>query len=98
MHYTINIDRQNFVCMRDTIEDHLLFAVDREQLSFYTELVVRYNCEPEELPDCYTLEVIRLTEIADYVYTLGETCKCRYQVNHLDFALTLPFQGAVAQA
>lgn len=98
MHYIKNLDRHHFVCMRDVEEDHVLFAVDYEQCRIYTELVSRYDCEPAQVPASYTMEVIRLTEVEEYVFAMTNTMTLRYPVNHLDFALTLPCPGSETDA
>ncbi len=90
MHYILHYDKLHYVYMRDVHHDHLLFAVQKEQHEVFMDIVNLYNSEPSEVPDDYTMEVLKMTEVSDDVYTLIDTKPLRYPVNNLYYVLAFP--------
>lgn len=94
MHYILHFDKKHYVYMRDVNEDHLLFAIPKAQHDVFMDIVNMYNSEPSEVPDDYTLEVLKMTEVSDDVYSLENKNPVRYPINHLYYVLAFPIEEA----
>ena len=70
MQYILNYDKKRYVYMRDVHKDHVLFAVLKDQHDVYLDVLNKFNSEPNEVPDDYSLEVIQMTEVSDDIYSL----------------------------
>jgi hypothetical protein len=79
--------------MRDIEDDHTLFAVEKQQHEHFADVLSSYRGEPDEIPSDYTLEVLKLTEVRDDVYTLNDTKPLRYPMNHLHYVFAFPAES-----
>jgi|GEM_PF-5474208 len=98
MYYILEHDKKHFVYMRDMDDEHLLFAVSMEVHDSFRDIVHLYESDEAGVPDDYTMEVLKLTEVSDEVYTMAGCKTLRYPVNHLHYVLTQAAAGSAPQA
>jgi hypothetical protein len=82
--------------MRDVHRDHLLFAVPKEQHEIYLDVVTKFNSEPDEVPDDYSMEVIQMTEVSEDVFSLENSKKLRYPIRDLFYAVAFPLGSSIS--
>lgn len=98
MYYILEHDKKHFVYMRDLNDEHLLFAVSMEVHDSFRDIVHLYESDAAGVPDDYTMEVLKLTEVSDEVYSMAGSKMLRYPVNHLHYVLTQPAAGRTLHA
>jgi hypothetical protein len=96
MQYILNYDKKRYVYMRDVHKDHLLFAVLKDQHDVYLDVLNKFNSEPNEVPDDYSLEVIQMTEVSDDIYSLDNFKTLRYPIRDLFYALAFPLGSSIS--
>ena len=96
MQYILHYDKKRYVYMRDVHRDHLLFAVPKEQHEIYLDVVTKFNSEPDEVPDDYSMEVIQMTEVSEDVFSLENSKTLRYPIRDLFYAVAFPLGSSIS--
>ena len=96
MQYILHFDKKRYVYMRDVNKDHALFAVLKDQHDIYLDVLNKYNSEPTEVPDDYSLEVLPMTEISEDIYSLENPKVLKYPIKDLFYALAFPLSGSIS--
>ncbi len=96
MQYILHYDKKRYVYMRDVHKDHLLFAVLKDQHDVYLDVLNKFNSEPSEVPDDYSLEVFQMTEVSDDIYSLENQKVVRYPIRDLFYALAFPLGSSIS--
>ncbi len=96
MQYILHYDKKRYIYMRDVHKDNLLFALLKDQHEIYLDVVSKFNSEPDEVPDDYSVEVIQMTEVSEDVFSL-ENCKTlRYPIRDLFYAVAFPLGSSIS--
>lgn len=96
MQYILHYDKKRYVYMRDVHKDHLLFAVRKEQHEIYLDVLNKFNSEPDEVPDDYSLEVLQMTEVSEDIFSLENPKTLRYPIRDLFYALAFPIGSRIS--
>ena len=96
MQYILHYDKKRYVYMRDVHRDHLLFAVLKDQHEIYLDVLNKFNSEPDEVPDDYSMEVMQLTEVSEGVFSLENSKKLRYPIRDLFYAIVFPLGSKIS--